>query len=157
MNHPWSMQVSYRLDEHGWSDLDLWCNGKHYNFCVTHIFNSPLNDIAGALLLLKQGEKEVSFTLHEEPGEHVWSISEIAEQQNMLIVELRSYDDNFTVSKPAYKVIEFKVERLFFIDSFLMELNKISTQLGYPRFAKERGDDFPWETLKELQYGKPKN
>ena len=151
------MQISLRLAEHGWSDLDLWLDDQRQDFCITHIFNSPLVDIADAMLALSRGEPETSFTLHEEPGEHTWVMSQIPEEQHLLLVEIRSYPENFEVSKSAYKIIEFRVEREFFIQSFVLELNKIAYQISNPRFAKERdSDDFPWESLKELRHGKPR-
>lgn len=146
MKHPWNMQISLRLGEHGWSDLDLWLDDQHHYFCITHIFGSPLVDIAKAILELKRGALEVTFILHDEPGENHWIMTQIPEEQHLLLVE---------ISSTSNQVIEFKVEREFFIQSFILELNKIAFQIGNPRFSKERAvDDFPWIVLKELRHGK---
>ncbi len=151
------MQISLRLGAHGWSDLDLWLEDKHLNFCITHVFNSPLVDVANAVLSLNRGAGEASFTIHEEPGQHVWTMSQIPEEQHLLLVGIQSYDYNFEISKAAFDVTEFRVARDFFIGSFVVEFGKIAFQLGNPRFAKDRAsEDFPWEALRELQRGKPK-
>ena len=68
MLHPWSMQIRLRLGEHSWSELDLWLEEEHKDFCITHIFDSPMTSIAEALLSLQRGSSEASFVLHEEPG-----------------------------------------------------------------------------------------
>lgn len=146
------MQISLRLGKHGWSDLDLWLGDKHLDFCITHVFNSPMFERADALLSLHQGGRETAFTLHEEPGQHVWTMTQIPEEHHLLLVEIRSYEDNFKVSKPAFEITEFRVARDFFIDSFLLEFDKIAYQLQHPRFAKDRDSaDFPWDTLRELR------
>src|SRR5688572_18639407 len=106
MNHPWSMQISLRLDEHGWSDLDLWHGNKHRNFCITHVFNSPMVAIADALLSLNRGNDEATFTIHEEPGEHVWTLTRIPEQHHLLLVAIRSSDDNFEGPGSDFEVTE---------------------------------------------------
>jgi hypothetical protein len=51
-------------------------------------------DVADALLSLQRGAEESAFTLHEEPGQHVWTINQIPEEQHLLLVEIRSYEDN---------------------------------------------------------------
>ena len=156
MNHPWSMQISLRLGEHGWSDLDLWLGDKHQDFCITHIFNSPMVEIADALLSLHRGDREATFTLHEEPGQHVWTMTQIPEEQHLLLIEIRSYDENFEVSRPASEITEFHVARDFFIESFLLEFDKITSQLHHPQFAKDRDSaDFPWDTLTRLRGLRP--
>ncbi len=155
MNHAWSMQLSLRLDEHGWSGLDLWLGDSHHDFCITHVFNSPMVEMANAVLALHQGASETTFTLHEEPGKHVWTMRQIPEEQYLLHVEIRSSENDFKPSKPA--CIDFRVARDFFIGSFLMELNKIAFQLQHPRFAKDRDNgDFPWSTLRKLRLHYPK-
>ncbi len=157
MNHPWSMQISLRLGEHGWSDLDLWLGDKHQDFCITHIFNSPLVEIASAMLSLRLGAAESTFTLHEEPGQHIWTITQVPEERHLLLVEIRSYEDNFERLKPAFEVTEFQVARDFFLESFLAEFDKIAFQLRHPRFAKDRdSEEFPWGTLRELRRHNPK-
>lgn len=155
MHHPWSLQVSLRLGEHGWSDLDVWLEDKHYDYCLTHTFSSPLTEIATALLALSQGAASVSFTLHEEPGRHVWSLNQIVDARHLLDVVIRSYGENITeiepVSEPAFEIVTFKATRDFFIETFTIELNKIATQLRYARFAKNRDSSaFPWDICLEL-------
>ena len=109
-------------------------------------------EIADALHSLHRGDREASFTLHEEPGQHVWTMTQIPEERHLLLIEIRSYEDNFEVSRPAFEVTEFRVARDFFIESFLLEFDKITSQLHHPQFAKERDSaDFPWDTLRELR------
>lgn len=151
------MQISLRLGEHGWSDLDLWIEDKHQDYCITHIFNSPMVEIADALLSLHQGDRDATFTLHEEPGQHIWTMTQVPEELNLLIVEIRSYEANYEVARPAFEVAEFRVARDFFIDSFILEFNKIASQLRHPQFAKNRNsEDFPWDTLGKLRSRKSK-
>ena len=146
------MQVSLRLGEHGWSELDLWMGEDHRNFCITHIFNCPLTAVAEAMLSLLEGDNEVIFTLHEEPGQHVWTATQIPEEQHLLLVEIRSHEDNMRLSKPADDISEFRVARTFFIESFVRELDKISFQLKCPRFARDRSaEEFPWKLLDEIR------
>jgi hypothetical protein len=155
MNHPLDMQISLRLGEHGWSDFDLWFGDTHKDFCLTHIFSSPYNEIATALLRLFEGVDEVTFELHEEPGQHLWRISRIQSDQHLVDVEIRTFGDNFKTGGRADEVTTFVVQRDFFITSFLSELSKIETQLGYPRFAKDRNPaEFPYDTLKALRQQK---
>ena len=152
MIHPWSMQVSFRLDEHGWSDLDLWIGDTHKNFCVTHVFNSPLEAIAYSLIVLLRGGHEAKFELHEEPGLHIWQLSRVSDQHHLLDVSISSHEDNFNSSRSPFEVTTFTVARDFFIASFTAELEKISAQLSFPRFAKDRdSSEFPWNTLKQLR------
>lgn len=146
------MQISLRLAGHGWSDLDLWLGEKHLSFCITHIFNSPLADIADAILSLSRGSTEASFTLHDEPGRCDWTITQIPDSPHLLLVEIRSYRENFGSSKPAHDVTEFRVARSFFLGSFVLEFQKLSFQLQHSDFAKDRdAAEFPWDTLRELQ------
>jgi hypothetical protein len=151
------MQISLRLGEHGWSDLDLWIEDKHQVFCITHIFNSPMVEIANALLSLHLGDKEATFDLYEEPGRHIWTMTKVPEEQHLLLVEIRSYEEHYEVARPAFQVTEFRVARDFFIDSFNLEFNKIASQLRHPQFAKNRNsEDFPWDTLGKLRSRKSK-
>ena len=152
-----SMEISLRLGEHGWSDLNLWLGDKHQDFCITHIFNSPLTEMVDALLSLQRGDEEAAFTLHEEPGQHVWTMTRIQQEQHLLLVEIRSYEDNFEISKPVFEVTEFRIARDFFIESFLLEFDKIASQLRYPQFSKNRdSEDFPLGSLRELRSAKLK-
>ena len=146
------MQVSFRLDEHGWSDLDLWIGDTHKNFCVTHIFNSPLEVITDSLIVLLRGGNEAKFELHEEPGVHIWQLSRVLDQHHLLDVSITSHEDNLDPSKSPFEVTSFTVARDFFIASFIAELEKISTQLSFPRFAKNRDfSEFPWTAFKQLR------
>ncbi|MDQ8192736.1 hypothetical protein, partial [Roseibacillus persicicus] len=151
MIHPWSMQISLRLGEHGWSELDLWLEDEHKDFCITHIFDSPMASIAEALLSLRRGSSEASFVLHEEPGRNFWRIAQLPKKQHLLLVEISVNDDNFDNSFSAPGLV-FEVERDFFIGSFILELDKIAFQLRFPRFAVDRTvEDFPWDALAELK------
>ncbi|MEY4483150.1 MAG: hypothetical protein RL693_602 [Verrucomicrobiota bacterium] len=155
MHHPWSLQVSLRLGEHAWSDLDVWLEDKHYEYCLTHTFSSPLTEIANGLRALSQDEESVSFTLHEEPGSHVWSLKQIVDAKHLLAVTISSYGENIIGGEPAlesaFEILTFKVARDFFIETFTIELNKIAAQLRYARFAKNRdASSFPWAICLEL-------
>lgn len=146
------MEISLRLGEFGWSDLDLWLVDQHHEFRITHIFGSPMVDIADAIVALHRGDELAAFTLHDEPGSHVWTMARIPEEQHLLLVEIRSYRENFHISKSAEQVIEFRVARDFFIGSFAIEFEKIAFQISHPRFAKTRDvEDFPWDRLRILQ------
>ena len=141
------MQISLRLGEFGWSDLDLWLEDTHHNFSITHIFNSPMKEIARAIFELHHGASESTFTLYEEPGHHVWTMSQVADAQPLLLVEIKPYEGT---------ILEFQVERKFFVESFLVELNKIALQLGYPRFSKNRTpEEFPLASLQDFDSEMP--
>lgn len=148
---PWAFQVSLRLGEHGWSELDLWIERTHHQFCLTHVFNSPLEEIAAALEALTRGAADIEFTLHEEPGQHVWRITRVEEARHLLEVSIQSYQTNFDTSDPC-AVIEFRAHRDFFKETLLSELDKIAGQLSFKGFAENRNaGDFPWAAWRRLR------
>lgn len=157
MDSPLSMQISLRLGEYGWSDLDLWLGDKRHEFCITHLFNSPFVEMANTIFSLSQDAKEASFTLLEEPGQHIWSITQIPDAHHVVLVEIRSYEETSGVLMSPIETIEFRVARDFFLENFLLEFEKISVQLQNPSFAKNRDtENFPWDTLKEIRRNRPK-
>ena len=144
-------QISLRLDKHGWSDLDIWTRKKHLNYSVTHSFNCPFDQIITALKDLLEGKLETKFLLCEEPGEHTWTIKRNIEEHHVVDITMESVDDNFVENLPPYEVHQFKLETVFFIDSFICELVKVSKQLEYKTFSKDRKGDFPWMKFTELK------
>ena len=147
-----------RLGSHGWSDLDWWTSDKHHSCQITHIFDSPFQVIADALLSICSGANRAEFRLHDEPGQCIWSMQRMPDRKHLLSLEIRFYRENFEVSKPAYKKMELEVSQDFLVDSFISELEKISQQLKHPKFASDRTcEDFPWDDLKRLQKYKSRN
>jgi hypothetical protein len=156
--NPCSMQVSLRLDTHHWSDLDIWLEGKHYDFSLTHIFGSPLKAIAYMLLLLDAGLAQVNMTLHEEPGQHEWQLTPNIQDPALIDIRIATCGDNFETRGPPDEIRTFSVHREFFIDSFLAELDKIATLLKHPRFARDRSpDEFPWDEWRKLRQARARS
>ncbi len=91
------------------------------------------------------------FLICEEPGEHTWIIKRNTDEHHVIDITIESVDDNLVDNLPPYETNQLKLERAFFIDSFMCELMKVSKQLEYKTFSKDRKGDFPWQEFTELK------
>ncbi|GAA5495127.1 hypothetical protein Rhal01_01299 [Rubritalea halochordaticola] len=151
-NHPWSMQISIRYLDESVCKADLWLGNSHYGF---EFDDSPFDLITRSLSDLVNEVPESNFILRDEFQPFLWIIKQNASQKHLLEVEIRSHNpslDPNNLSKEYQTIAQFTVARDFFIESFLIELEKIATQLSYPRFAKNRDSGtFPWQTIAEIR------
>jgi hypothetical protein len=154
---PWSLQICLRLDTHYWSDLDIWIGTSHYDFSLTHIFGSPIKAVADMLLLLHSGLAQVNMTLYEEPGQHEWQLTRNSLDPDLIDITISTYGEYFETQNPPDEIRRLSVPRELFLDSFLVELDKIATLLQYPRFAQDRNPEaFPWEEWRQLRKARTK-
>ena len=152
MNNHWSIEVSLRLGEHGWSYLDLWNEEKHKEYVFTHVFDSPLQVLADLLVSIARGSFPAEATLHEEPGSYRWTVNERIKERHLVDVQIREHRENFEIHTSPIDVYEFTVAKDFLIQSFLSEFDKIQAQMENKYFKKNRdAGAIPWSTISELK------
>jgi hypothetical protein len=67
------VNISYYLEEHGWSTYWIYVNEKSHEITITHIFpEDPIEECLNSLIGIMKGESERRFIWHEEPeGERI--------------------------------------------------------------------------------------
>lgn len=152
-----NINISYFLEQHGWSKCWLYANHDLYEIVISHSFNDPIFECIDALISMMKGAKNSSFKWHGEPGCDRIILNEISTLQHCVwlkVVELNedylahSDDLDLTEEKVA---IEFQIPKIQLVRMFYYEFKKISELMKDKYFALNRKYEFPFTQFLEFE------
>ena len=148
------INISYYLDEHGWSTCWIYTKEKSYEISITHIFpEDPIEECLNSLIGIMKGETKRKFNWYGEPGGHQIIIKEIPnEKQQVKFQVFESYYDYGGEIDIDKKVeIEFEIKKTQLIRMFYFEFKKISELMKDNKYEKYRKNGFPFQKFYKFE------
>jgi hypothetical protein len=143
------MEFSYRLIGTGWAEARIADERSHAVLTASYLTDA-LGDLLSALVMLKRGEKDVSFSWEEEPGEYEWTFRRLDSE-----VELRieSFADQYARTKDEVGSVIFATRQPLgvVIQAVTREARDLLDELGPEEYARRWVEHpFPVRELREL-------
>ncbi len=99
-----NINISYYLEEHGWSICRIDTNGETYEMPITHIFQEdPIEECMNCLIRMIDGQKASEFKWYGEPGGNRITLKEIPEQKHMVEFIVDGFVNDFGAFIDSYK------------------------------------------------------
>jgi hypothetical protein len=149
-----NLNITYFLDQHGWSTCIFYIDEKRYELDITHIYpnHPPIECCMEALISIMKGKKESEFYWYGEPGGEKMILKEIKTKKNCLLLTAINCDGPYE-DPAAENEIYFQVEvsKKIFITFFFYEFKKISVLMQDKEYEKHRKGEFPFKLFKEFE------
>ena len=145
-----NINISYYLDEHGWSTCWIYVNDKIYEISITHIFlEDPIEECMNSLIRMINGQKTSEFKWYAEPGGERITLKEIPTDNNTVVFIVDQFTADFGENIDDYKEsLKFSISKKLLIKMFYFEFKKISELLKDKSYNKNRNSDFPFQSFK---------
>lgn len=147
------INISYYLDEHGWSTCWIYANGKFYEISITHIFQEdPIEECLNSLIGIIKGETERKFIWYGEPGGEQISIKEIPTKRHMVHFKVEGFAEDYGEQiKDLETSIEFEIKKQQLIRMMYFEFKKINELLKDKHYEENRKNEFPFKRFREFE------
>lgn len=152
-----NINISYFLEEHGWSTCWLYVDNMPYEIAISHSFNDPIFECIDALISMIKGAKTNSFKWYGEPGGDKIILDEIATLQHCIWLKVVELNEDYLGhiyeldSMEENVAIEFQIPKIQLIRMFYYEFKKISELMKDKRFALNRKHEFPFTKFLEFE------
>ena len=145
------MQLLYQLGGDGWA-CARFSDGAHCREMGVSYLSDGLGDMARAALQLLRGNREVSFSFQDEPGEHRWTLSR--GEADSLRVRIFWSQHNFNERFPgrANEVFACHCAVLDFVGQVAHVLQTLLIQEGIDGYKfRWKNHEFPLATFNEIR------
>ncbi len=148
-----NINISYYLEEHGWSICRIDTNGKTYEIPITHIFQEdPIEECMNCLIRMIDGQKASEFKWYGEPGGERIELNEINGKQHMVEFTISQFSNTYgEVIEHYEESLKFLISKKLLITMFYYEFKKISELLKDKEYKKNRNSDFPFHSFKKFE------
>lgn len=149
--------ISYFLEEHGWSTCWIYINHNPYEIAISHSFNDPIFECVDALIHMMTGSKTSSFKWYSEPGGDQIILNEISNKQHCVQLQVINIDEDWFLNTEDLKSVEnpailtFDISKIQLVRMFYYEFKKISVLMKDKHFALNRKYDFPFTKFLEFE------
>ncbi|MBC6991805.1 hypothetical protein [Hymenobacter sp. BT491] len=141
-----------KLDSDGWSDCFIHVRNKCYKLVITHIFGDPYYDFMHSLMSLINGQQSTTFFWYNEPGGEKIEITKLKSDQNIVIVNIQSFREQFGREiKELEENICFNVKLNSLLIVSYMQLRKTFLLLKDRDFAQHRNNIFSFQKFIEFE------
>lgn len=87
------VNISYYLDEHGWSTCWIYASGRFYEISITHIFQeNPIEECLDSLIGVMKGEAERKYIWYGEPEGEQMLITEIPIKKRIVNFRVEGFE-----------------------------------------------------------------
>lgn len=147
------INISYFLDEHGWSICWIYINSELYKMSISHVFGEcPIEACLNSLIAIMKGEKKRQFNWYGEPGGEQITIKEIKSEKHLVNFEVNRFSEMYgKEQKEMEKGIDFKIAKTQLMRMFYYEFKKISELLRDKAYAENRKNLFPFRKFREFE------
>jgi hypothetical protein len=143
------MEFSYRLVGTGWAEARIADDRSHAILTPSYLTDA-LGDLLAALVMLKRGEKDVSFSWEEEPGEYEWTFRRCDSE---VTLRIESFPDQYARVKNAVGSVIFETRQPLgiVIQVVSQAARHLLDELGPDEYARQWVEhQFPLRELREL-------
>ena len=152
------VNISFFLDEHGWSSCRISSGKQSYEFSITHAFpEGPIKACIDSLISIMQGEKECRFNWYSEPGGDQVLIQEIPTEKHKVFFRVFSFHEDYGEKINNQELfgkeadLEFEIKKIQLIRMFYFGFKKIYELLKDRQFASNREYCFPDKIFLEFE------
>ena len=152
------VNISYYLDEHGWSSCWIYADGKLHEILISHVYlEDPIEECINALIGVMNGDVERKFNWYGEPGGDQVVLREIPKAKHKVEFEVIGFSEEHGDGVRGLKVnkgkaeIEFEIKKIQLIRMFYFEFKKIFELLKDTQFAENRKTNFPFKRFREFE------
>lgn len=148
-----NVNISYYLEEHGWSTCWIYANGQFLEISITHIFKEdPIEECIKSLIGIIRGETKSQFIWYGEPGGELISMQEISSKKHMIRFKVEGFAEDYgTQIKDLEISVEFEMKKKQLIRMFYFEFKKISELMKDKHYKEHRKNEFPFERFLEFE------
>lgn len=146
-----NINISYNLEEYGWSTCIFQIEEKIYEISITHIFpnHHPIERCLQALISITKGKKENEFYWYGEPGGEKIYLKENPNQKENLMFSAINCEHFYEKQNLKNEILfEFEISKKVLITQFYFEFKKISILMQEKEYSKNRKGEFPFEIFK---------
>jgi hypothetical protein len=147
------INISYFLDEHGWSTSWIYANGKFHEISITHVYGEdPIEEFLNSLIGIIKGEVERKFTWYGEPGGDIITIKEIPTKKHMVNFKVEGFAESYgEVIKDLEVRIEFEIKKKQLVRMLYFEFKKIFELMKDNHFEENRKNNFPFQKFRDFE------
>ncbi len=152
------INISYYLDENGWSSCWIQSNNRLYDLSITHIYpEDPIEECLNALIGMMNGETERKFNWYAEPGGRQIIIREIPAQKHKVQFKVISFSKKYTeqlnnIENSAESIEhDFSIKKIQLVRMLFYEFKKISELMKDKEFESNRKNYFPFRKFREFE------
>ncbi len=147
------INISFFLDEHGWSTCWIYKEGSVHELHATQAFPpDPIGECIQSLTDIMFQKPETSFTWYEEPGGSKTTIQEIPTKKHMVTYQVddfsEDYGEEITIRKP---IVSFEIKKVQLVRIYYYEFKKIAELMRDKHFKQNREDCFPLQEFLEFE------
>lgn len=147
-----NLNITYSLDEHGWSTCIFYIDDKRYELDITHIFpnHPPIESCITSLISVMKEKKESTFYWYGEPGGEKITLKAL--DQNYLMLTATHCDQPDEDQEDENEIyFQVRVSKKILITFFFYEFKKISMLMQDKAYEKHRKGEFPFQLFKEFE------
>lgn len=147
------INISYYLDEHGWSTCWIYANGKFHEISITHIFQEdPIEEFLNSLIGIINGDIQRQFIWYGEPRGEQISIKEIPTKKHMVHFKVEGFTEDYGEQiKDLETSIEFEIKKQQLIRMMYFEFKKINELIKDKHYEENRKNEFPVNRFREFE------
>ncbi|MDA9773839.1 hypothetical protein N9B82_02685 [Saprospiraceae bacterium] len=152
------INISYYLDEHGWSSCWIYADDKLYEVSITHIFpEDPIEECINAMIGIINGESERIFNWYGEPGGDQIIIREIPTEKHKIKFKVIGFSEEYgevikDLEARTNKIeMAFDIKKIQLIRIFYFEFKKIFELMKDKHFEEKRKNNFPFKLFREFE------
>lgn len=143
---------NYYLQGNGWSDVRICSSGREQNIGLTHIFDCPLTELLGALVRLFEGEKEIVFYWHDEPG--IYKVELRLDKNQNHLLNMNIYEQNglgtWCETKKTLSQNQYLVKLQEFSANVYGEILKLNELMRIKSYSESRKRDYPNKQVQDF-------
>ena len=146
-----NLNISYSLDEHGWSTCIFFIDEKWYELNITHIFpnHPPIEVCIQSLLSMMKGGKESEFYWYGEPGGEKITLKEINKNRSLLLLVATNCDHPYEDQEEENEIyFQVQVSKKILVTLFFYEFKKIEALMQDKYYENNRKGEFPFQLFK---------
>ncbi len=146
------INISYYLEEYGWSSCWITVNNKTYEISITHVLsNDPIEECMNCLIQMAEGQTKSEFKWYGEPGGERITIKEIATEKHRVEVIVDTFTCVGDATDTYSETIRFSISKKLLATMFYYEFKKISELLKDKNYNKNRNSFFPFQLFKSFE------
>lgn len=152
------INISYILEEHGWSTCWVNENGKPIEITITHVWiEDPIEICLEALIGIMKGETHRQFDWYGEPGGNRVIIDEIPTKKHMVNFKVVGFSACFgetideTEIRDNIPEVHFEIKKIQLIRMLYFEFKKISELMKDKHYELNRKNEFPFSKFRTFE------
>jgi hypothetical protein len=146
-----SLEIRFRLEKHGWSELLLHSLSGEYTIFISSVFSDPVTDLCDAISQIVHNSEHVEFILYEEPGGHRLSFDRSSKRNDFYQITVELLESTVghvpKIGKTRFTTL---ARREDIAVQLFHELLRLRHLLTFDWYSRERRGEFNEDAFQRL-------